>query len=220
MLGLPYDAARDAPPRIGRRGRRRPPGWWRRPRPAGRRVRRQRAASRGTRRRGCEPGTSRTSIRKPQQAPSRSAGRAPPADLGLELPGAEQTVATSQPRPARGPHGTTKVRGAGPTLHDPARSRGATGAEPTGAEPTGDEPFHNPGRRGRCVEYEQGRTALPCASSQPPSVGGSHGGVRSETHEIDGLDQCRDDALPAAFRARVRDEDETAEIGPQLGSCC
>ena len=28
-----------------------------------------------------------------------------------------------------------------------------------------------------------------------------------------------DDALPATFRARARDEDETAQISPQLGCC-
>jgi hypothetical protein len=61
---------------------------------------------------------------------------------------------------------------------------------------------------------------LSRSGGKSPGVGRSHGGGRGETDEIDGLEQCRDDALPATFRARTRDEDETVEIDPQFGRCC
>ena len=208
MPGLPCGAARDAPLPPGRARRRRSPGWRRGQQPAGRRARQQQVANQGTRRQGCEPETPLTSSREAQQASSRSAGCTPTTDFSLELPRAEQTVTTLEPGPARLSHGTTQVRRAGPACHDTSRSRRAAG----------EEPPRNTGRSAR-VEYEQGRTTLSRTSGKPPGVNGSHGGVRGETDEIDGLEQRRNDALPATFRARARHDDKTVEIGPQLGCC-
>ncbi len=209
MPGLPCGAARDVPPPPGLGRKRRLPGWRRGLQPVGRQARQQQEANQGTRRRGCEPEASLASSRKPQQASPRSAGRTPAADFRLELPEAEQPVTTLEPGPARLPHGATQVRGAGPTCHDTSRSR----------RTTGEDPPHNSGRNAR-VEYEQGRTTFSRTSGKSPGVDGSHGGVRGETYEVDGLEQRRNDALPAAFRARTRDDDKTVEIGPQLGRCC
>ena len=209
MPGLPCAAARDAHPPPGQERRRRSPGWRQGQQPVGRRARQQGEANQGTRRRGCEPGSPLTSSREPQQASLRSAGRAPAADFSLELPRAEQTVATLEPGPARLSHSTAQVRWAGPTCHDTSRSRRSTGAKPP----------RNTVRSAR-VEYEQGRTTLPRTGGKPPGVDRPHGSVRGETHEIDGLEQCRNDALPATFRARARNDDKTVEIGPQLGRRC
>jgi hypothetical protein len=210
MSGLPCGVARDVPPPPGQERRRRSPGWRRGPRQADRQARQQREANQGTRRRGCEPGPPLTSSREAQQASPRSAGRTPATDFRLELPRAEQTVATLEAGPARLSHGTAQVRGAGPPCHDTlARPRRATG----------EDPPRNSGRNTR-VEYEQGRTTLSRTGGKPPGVDGSHGSVRGETYKIDGLEQCCNDALPATFRTGARDDDKTVEIGPQLGRCC
>ena len=208
MPGPPCAAARDAPLQPGQGQRMRPPGWRRRPQPAGRRARQRQEANQGTRRRGCGPGAPLTSPREAQQASSRPAGCAPTADFSLELARAEQTVTTSEPGPARLSYGTTQVRGAWPTCHDTSRSCRATGDEP---------PRNN--ARSVGVEYEQGRTTLSRTGGEPSGVNGSHRGVRGETDEINGLEQRRNDALPAPFRAGVRDDDKAVEIGTQLGRC-
>ncbi len=196
MPGLPCGAARDAPPPPGQGQKKRSPGWRRGQQPAGRRARQQQEANQGTRRRGCEPEALLTSSREAQQASSRSAGCTPTTDFSLELPRAKQTVPTLEPGPARLSHGTTQVRRAGPTCHDTSRSRRANGKEPP----------HNTCRSAR-VEYQQGRTTLSRTGGEPPGINGSHGSIRGETDEIDGLEQRRNDALPATFRARVRDDD-------------
>jgi hypothetical protein len=54
---------------------------------------------------------------------------------------------------------------------------------------------------------------LSRTSGEPPGVNGSHRGVRGETDEINGLEQRRNDALPATFAARVGDDDKVVEIG-------
>src|ERR1019366_6689173 len=79
-----------------------------------------------------------------------------------------------------------------PETH-PFRPGGRGGGDhPVGGEdnsrPAGEEPPRNTCRSAR-VEYEQGRTTLSRTSGEPPGVNGSHGGVRGETDEIDGLEQ-------------------------------
>ena len=44
--------------------------------------------------------------------------------------------------------------------------------------------------------------------------------TRSQADEIDGLEQGRDNALPATLRSRMRNEDEATKIDPQFGCCC
>ena len=113
-------------------------------------------------------------------------------------------MAESEPEPVRRLHGATQVRWARPTRHDPALSRLVTGY---GFD------------RGGPIEHEQRRTALPCACGELPGVAGSYRGARRKTDEIDSLEQSRNNALPATFRAGARDEDEMAEISPKLGCC-
>ena len=112
-------------------------------------------------------------------------------------------MAEPEPRPARLAHGTTQVARAGPAGKDPPRPQLVA---------TGDE-----SRDRRRVQHDQGRAALSGTGREPPGVGGPHGGVRGETDQVDCLEQGRDDALPATFRAWAGNEDETVEVGSELG---
>jgi len=138
-------------------------------------------------------------------APSRPAGRTTSADFGLEMEEAEQPVAKLEPGPARLTHGTPQVAGARPT------GQGSPGPARPGPE---ESPRRS--RRAGGIEHDQGRTALSGASGEPPRVRRVHRSFRGEANEVDGLEQRRDDALPAALRTWSRDKNETVEIGSHL----
>ena len=203
MPGPPCDAGRGGLPRPEPAMKSRSPGSKRRPPPAGPRARRRQGANQGTRRRGCGQGSRRS------QAGSRS-----PLRLGRLAAPRPPTSASicrdlSRPWPSPSPDQldslTAQRRSQGPGQR--ARTRRARSLVATG----------DPSRDRRRVQHDQGRAALSGTGREPPGVGGPHGGVRGETDEVDGLEQCRDDALPATFRARAGNEDETVEIGSQLG---